>query len=698
VPSAIPPKVVLQCLRKMNPSAASGMDRWSSALLLAAVQNSDSCLSSLASLLHCMLLHRKVFAPACSWARGIALVKGVDDVRPIGIGGFFVKLLASVCVNMDDPARLLPSWQLGMAKNGCPRVIRDARAAHDGGSYLMTIDAENAHNSISRSACWASLLRRKAELPFLLAFFQLAYATPTSVFYSKSGNDWLHLTTNVGVRQGCPAASFAYNLATADALDPVFEAFKEDHVLRHTRVLAIHDDITLMHPDVHVLRRIFSATVDALASRNLRVQPAKCEILVPPHATELDFAAAKRIDPLLQVVDSRTASIRIVGAHIGCDASAAAFVASKLDEALLMVTNVARLGHDEPRAAVALLRFCCIPKLRYRFATHRPDICHQYAVVFDDKVFDALTNFIGPGIKRDLVYSGYGLNFTRYVPLLPILWRRFVDDTPAPRRSLDDHTHRRDALADPAAELRTALDATLLTQFPLQQARLSSQGHASSASTSWLSPFAPPFSCVMPGDARVMIRHLLMSEERSPSACRCGFVDAGDHAFFAHTMTCCHLSGATWTYRHNRVLHALDTSIRRFGFLTSVEPTFYVYADGSKKRPDLTVFANESIVTDLTISVDMDNALKEKLEKHNAAAMSRGHIFLPIAMGIFGQLHPSVYQFLSRIFRRLPKASKRLAILQTMRSMSEAWLEGSIAMFQGVNRAPNENDFQLDGP
>ena len=188
-----------------------------------------------------------------------------------------------------------------------------------------------------------------------------------------------------------------------------------------------------------------------------------------------------------------------------------------------------------------------------------------------------------------------------------------------------------------------------------------------------------------------------MSEDRSPSACRCGYLDTGDNTFFAHTMTCPHLAGATWTYRHNRVLHALDTSIRRFGILTSVEPTFYVYADGSRKRPDLTVFATESIVTDLTISVDMDGALKAKQEKHSAAAVARGHMFIPIAMGIFGEIHQSVYLFLCRVFRRLPKALRRLAILQTQRAMSEAWLEGSIAMLHGVTRPLAEGDYNLDG-
>ena len=163
------------------------------------------------------------------------------------------------------------------------------------------------------------------------------------------------------------------------------------------------------------------------------------------------------------------------------------------------------------------------------------------------------------------------------------------------------------------------------------------------------------------------------------------FRDTGTGLFLQHVLTCSHVRGANRTFRHNNVLAALHHSIDRFGILTAVEPRFYEYADGHKKRPDLTCFVGGgAVVTDLVISEDPDRALLDKLEKHDAAALALGHKFLPIAMSIFGEFHPSVDEFLRKVFVDLPYKTRRLAVLQTRRVMSEAWLTGTAAMVRGV--------------
>jgi hypothetical protein len=151
------------------------------------------------------------------------------------------------------------------------------------------------------------------------------------------------------------------------------------------------------------------------------------------------------------------------------------------------------------------------------------------------------------------------------------------------------------------------------------------------------------------------------------------------------------------------VLAALQNSLRRFGLMTVVEPRFYEYEDGTLKRPDLTVFRDgNAIATDVVISQDTDDAVKKKIEKHAQAAAHRGHEFVPVSMSIWGTFHPCTRNFLRHAFEPLNPQLRRLAILQTMRVMSEAWLAGSMAMINGTTKQTfdvllgelNEDDFE----
>jgi len=668
-----PPKIVLEVMSKMNAVAASGMDRWNSSLLKTAHHHSSEILSAVSRLLHLMLTRWQVFEPFCVIGRGVALVKNETDVRPIGIGCFFVKLLSAVCLKLDDPADVLPTWQHGLAKNGCFRVIRDVRAHHEASDYVVTIDAENAHNSVSRQACWDALSKRPERLRYCRAFFRLAYGSDTRIFYQKRGNDWHEVTSNVGVRQGCGIACTAYNLATCDALEPVIENLAPgDHVY------ALHDDISATSPSLARIIAGFDASVAALSALGLKVNPSKCEILLPASITLDDRRSATALAGTrgLLVVAGDSSSIKILGAHIGCDATATAFIGSKLEITIDLIRSVAAtFGTVEPRAAIALLRFCCEPKLLYRFTCHKPSLCLSSALAYDAEILESLRSFLGADISRDLVVSSYGLKFSDYQKALPLLYDKFLSNT----RDLGGGLK-----VDLLAEQRATHDSFLLAKHPLLKARLVAQGCAASGSIGWSSPFVPLDFAAHPRDVILFLRQLLLCDTRSVEPCFCGEYDRGDGLFLIHVLSCSHVRGAGRTYRHNSILAVMDHYIRRMGVLTAVEPTFYVYDDGSKKRPDLTAFVAHPVATDLVVSVDPESALEEKLEKHGAAVYARGHAFIPCAMSAFGELHPSVDKFLSLTFAGLTPPTRVRAILLTKRAMSEAWLLSSAAIIRGV--------------
>ena len=407
----------------------------------------------------------------------------------------------------------------------------------------------------------------------------------------------------------------------------------------------------------------------------------KCELLVPPSPGDGRLDYAKALSPI-PVLDGAFASIRIVGAHVGADASSFEFLKSKwLPTKILIDTIASDIAPSAPRAGIALLKYCCQPKLLYRFQTHRPEICRPLAIEYDARIVAALRSFIGD-VDRDLIISSYGLRFLDYPACLHLLFKRFMTDEPA------DHHKRSKELGDSDAmtELRTAHDLTVLKRFPHLKARLLSQAAAGFGSTSWSSSFAPKGFCAHLADVMLLLRMQLLVEPPSPAPCWCGHADTGNGTFPEHVLCCSRLQGATRVYRHNVILGVLTNAIARFGILAVAEPRFYQYEDGSKKRPDLTCFVGDQfVVTDLVVSHDPEEALKEKQDKHDAAAAALGHKFVPIAISIFGQLHPSVDEFLRRVFADLPYKTRWLAILQTKRLMSEAWLCGTAAMLRGVH-------------
>jgi hypothetical protein len=344
-------------------------------------------------------------------------------------------------------------------------------------------------------------------------------------------------------------------------------------------------------------------------------------------------------------------------------------------ETVSLVTKVtSALGTLEPRACIALLKYCCQPKLLYCFTTHSPMITATHAVEYRNALLAALKTFLGPDINEDLVFSSLGLSFADYPAALDLLYKKFLDNS----RDLG-------LKADPLAELRTAHDSYVLNKHISLKARIGSQGAAATGSTSWLSPFVPSSPVAQPSDVILMIRHLLLADSRALEPCFCGSPDEADGKFLEHMLTCSRVCGATRVFRHNCVLNSLDHWLRAYGVFTTIEPRFYSYADGSRKRPDLTCFSSQPpISSDFVCSANVDDALKDKVDKHGAAVHDMGHQFVPIAMSIWGLHHKSTDGFLRTALCGLFPRTRNLASLKIKRAMSEAWLIGSAAMIRGV--------------
>jgi hypothetical protein len=233
-------------------------------------------------------------------------------------------------------------------------------------------------------------------------------------------------------------------------------------------------------------------------------------------------------------------------------------------------------------------------------------------------------------------------------------------------------------------EARTAVDASVLNSSPNMKARMSSMAAGARGSVGWLSCFDSHCLHASRHDFTSLARILLLSDDLITVPCDCGLRDTGDGQFVEHVLTCSKVRGANRTVRHNLVVSALAHNLRRFGCLIHLEPRFYTYSDGSKKRPDISVLGSPGVCTDVVISIDPATTLQEKREKHGEAVQSFGHEFIPTALSIWGEQDKSIDSFLSKAFEHLSGRLHILAILQTKRSMSEAWLIGTSAMLTGI--------------
>ena len=174
--------------------------------------------------------------------------------------------------------------------------------------------------------------------------------------------------------------------------------------------------------------------------------------------------------------------------------------------------------------------------------------------------------------------------------------------------------------------------------------------------------------------------------------CSCGFSLAENTA---HKLSCEHLGGYTEVHRHDDVKDTCSRVLKSWGFSVISEPEFYVYDDGSLKRPDLCVFDGfQSIVTDITIvdpaattaiakgsdrvqGISATQASERKARKHGAAVESADHIFIPVAIEAYGHCDLKVDAFLKRLSQSIVLEMRKVFIAEALDAMACAVQRGN---------------------
>ena len=158
-------------------------------------------------------------APILMASRAIALRKGQAAVRPIAIGEVIMRLvgLAMTRLAMPTLVKVLAPHQVGVGLRGGTEVVGWAsQLARLSGHCIMSVDARNAFNSVSRR----QILRECAQhVPALLPLSCWALAAPTPLWLrdSKKGATWV-MASATGVPQGWPLSPALFALAEMPVL------------------------------------------------------------------------------------------------------------------------------------------------------------------------------------------------------------------------------------------------------------------------------------------------------------------------------------------------------------------------------------------------------------------------------------------------------------------------------------------------
>jgi hypothetical protein len=691
---------VQRVLKKMEPASSSGLDRWTPALLHAACSR-PAVAALVTRLLDLLLARPSLFWEYTSYTRGFAVSKGengageVEDVRPIGVSTFFIKLLGSCILDSEKPQNTLPVWQKGFAKHGCQLVASRLRRAHRTGKYILTTDVKNAYNACDRRL--AETILSKDEFLRMKSYFYLLYGVESTVLYQNGKK----IKSNTGFHQGNPVSSWMFDACFAHVLDPVFAAFPEG-----ITSLAIHDDLSTITTTAKEAFEALGLITQAIGIAELEVQRKKCELLLPRNCTCEEVAEAKRIfgdsvtivDPHSRkrrkeqlVTDKTTCSIKVVGAHIGATEGCTEFANKCVDEALEVVERCKKVGAINTRLAINMMKYCGQSKLFYRCAVLPPEATKVAMTRFDDGVTKAVEELLDieplDFRRKCLLFSPLGFDLTALESAAQPLYDYYESGAAfaprqAPAHGSPSGNRNKDIDDGPLSGVRQAASSTALGLFPSHRVRL--LGSSSSSSTAWPSPFMSNLPCTAsPSDVRLLLRAKLLLDPPFPP-CLCGRVDAGDSSHLEHIITCSRVLAPNATFRHNTVMAALAYSLQRFSLVVATEPRFYNYEDGTRKRPDITVFGHPGTTTDITIAAEVEAAAAAKTAKHGAAAAGRHHNFIPFVLSIWGSAHGSVDQFLKTVLKEVSPHTRKIAFLEIKRAVAEAWAIGTAGVINGT--------------
>ena len=267
--------------------SAPGPSGWTGAMLRPLLVN-DICRSGLA-LIFSLLMNGDLRDPAVREtlraARLIPVPKGTPPstaVRPIAVGELFARVS---CVFAMSGVKLAVVFndgiQLGQGiRSGVERAVLTVQALLDRhitipDIIVISTDVRNAFNSVARSRVMTAL-RSNTQTEHLCRLFEWSHDGASPLLVYKDRALLQTIASQEGVQQGHVLGSLGYNMS----IHPDYVAVQAEHKDQDVRLVAIHDDLTIVGP-----AQAAFAAFDMFATRlsvrgDLQLRPDKCRVLM----------------------------------------------------------------------------------------------------------------------------------------------------------------------------------------------------------------------------------------------------------------------------------------------------------------------------------------------------------------------------------------------------------------------------------
>jgi hypothetical protein len=199
------------------------------------------------------------------------------DVRPIAIGEVWYRL-AMICALVQKGHEVgvaLGYLQVGVGTKGGVDAVAHAVVTaleSDEENVALSVDCENAFNTLDRSAMFAAV---KARMPELLPVVQWAYGAGTPLHIVGAPAGTAPIWSQRGVRQGDPAGPLLFGLTLQRILEAAVAVSPDAPPLSYL------DDLTLVGKPTAVQcawDQLRGDGPDSLRAVGLKVRPDKCGV------------------------------------------------------------------------------------------------------------------------------------------------------------------------------------------------------------------------------------------------------------------------------------------------------------------------------------------------------------------------------------------------------------------------------------
>jgi hypothetical protein len=634
----------------------------------------------------------------------------VGSLRPIAIGEAFYRVLGKFALTSLASAALpfLSPTQYGLFLGGGPELVvhlvRGHLAAHPDWGVLQ-LDLSNAFNTISRRLVLDTV---RFYFPGALPLVQWAYGSATPLLYHHySSGELFQLPSVEGVRQGCALGSLLFAAAQQIVLAqlPSFNLFRP-------HLFALHDDNLLVGPP-DLLLRAYEEYMTTFSRFNLRVNPDKCHLYLPPGVSapvSVPFAVTSEGIDVLSIPVGSASYIRT---------QMDAVITSKLLVcAPLVALPSAQLG-------LLLLRSCVASRIHYWLRCLAPtaDLLPLLRT-WDAKILETLLQILrlppGFSFPSPVAYAQLewpvklgGLGFPTAVTLWPSV---FVASVVALTSHVHDSRPDFPLLSypgfmtaselwsssfrplfledtDPALDTLSSLPETYVAKFErrLRKAiiavahppwlatlpandRIRMQSLSAKGASAWLRAIPAHAGLTLSDDdfqLAILIR--LGCPPHAPLMCKCD-VYHGLTPDLTHPLGCHFRGRAYQVTRHDIQLPIVHRLLRKAGWVSRLEPR-HSFDDApapppDARRPDIEAFLGDRGYTfDLCIpyplaptyraadgsSRALSHFERVKMTKYAALSAAAQLTFMPLVVDVFGGLGPQFKQFLQLVASHLSR-------------------------------------------